>query len=503
MTTNNNNRNFSNFPNGFDQGVLIQDVQVQPTAPSNIFWVGNNPVIEYNEQIASNGNKGTYHSPFSTIAYAVSQCSAANSNTIYVREGHAETIIAAGGITFNVAGVNLIGLGSGANRPTLTFGTSVAASVLVSAANVNISGIIGVSGIDQLTNPFNIQAAGCSLSIEWQDSASNVEAVRAVLTNASADNFSLNLVYKGQTGGSNCVNGVRLVGCNSGKINMDFYGKASTSIVEFLTTACTNIEVGGYFYNSGTTDASKDIIDTVTGSTWFAYIQDGAAGGLYSGGSASALAPTTPAALNVPTADSTANSTMRDVVGNKTDAAVSAVGTTKSLVAYAKGNLTQGLKIDSAAISATPTANSLADLAEKVVVRTTANLPQSVAAAIFTVTGAPIKILDIVGEVTTIIQTQTDNAKLQITDTASSTTTDICATTDITAKAVGTFFSVTGTAANALVSTAGGAVAPGQANGIVCPIGSIKLSCSASNTGQVRWYIRYRPLGTGAIVAAA
>jgi hypothetical protein len=502
MATNNNNRNFSNFPFGFDNGVLIQNVQQQPAAASNAFWVGNNPVLEYNEKQASDSNKGTYHSPFSTIAYAISQCSANNNNIIYVREGYTQTIIAAGGLNFNVAGVTLIGLGQGANRPTLTFSTSTAATCTITAANVNISGIVGVSGIDQIVSPFVVSAAGCSLDIEWQDSASNVEAVRAVLTTAAADNFKLNLVYKGQTGGTHCVNAVRLVGCDGGKINMDFYGKASTSIVEFLTTACTNIEIGGYFYNSGTTDASKDVVDTVTGSTWFAYIEDGAAGGLYSGGSASALAPTTPAALNVPTADSTANSTMRDVVGNKTDAAVAAVSTTKSLVAYEKGNLTQTLKIDSSALSTTPTAGSVADFMEKCVVRAAANLPQTTASNLFTVTGAPIEIIEIIGEVTTIIQNQANATKLKITDTASSTTTDICSTTSIANAAVGTFFNVTGTFANGLVVTPGG-TSISEAGRIICPVGAIKLDCAASNTGQVRWYLRYRAMGTGAVVAAA
>lgn len=45
-----------------------------------------------------------------------------------------------------------------------------------------------------------------------------------------------------------------------------------------------------------------------------------------------------------PTADSTANATMADAVGNKTDASVNAVGTTKSIIAYVKGCLTNLIK---------------------------------------------------------------------------------------------------------------------------------------------------------------
>jgi hypothetical protein len=104
------------------------------------------------------------------------------------------------------------------------------------------------------------------------------------------DNLTLNLTVRGQTsGGTAPVNAVRLVGCNTGRIVADFYGRASTGEVEFVTTACTNIEVTGYMYNSGTTDASKDVVDTVTGSTWFASVYDGAAGAQVSGGSAAAI----------------------------------------------------------------------------------------------------------------------------------------------------------------------------------------------------------------------
>lgn len=50
----------------------------------------------------------------------------------------------------------------------------------------------------------------------------------------------------------------------------------------------------------------------------------------------------------VQTADSTANVFSRDVVGNKTDAAVTTAGTTKSLVAYAKGALSLVATADAA-----------------------------------------------------------------------------------------------------------------------------------------------------------
>lgn len=69
----------------------------------------------------------------------------------------------------------------------------------------------------------------------------------------------------------------------------------------------------------------------------------------------------------VPAADATANAEVRDVVGNKTDAAVTTVGTNKSLMAYVKGllgksvikSIQYGVVVISTGTSATATITSV------------------------------------------------------------------------------------------------------------------------------------------------
>jgi len=61
---------------------------------------------------------------------------------------------------------------------------------------------------------------------------------------------------------------------------------------------------------------------------------------------------------DVPAADSTANAQMRDPIGNKTDAAVETVGTTKSIMAYIKGIIDLLLKNATYGLSAIKTAVS-------------------------------------------------------------------------------------------------------------------------------------------------
>jgi hypothetical protein len=133
--------------------------------------------------------------------------------------------------------------------------------------------------------------------------------------------------------------------------------------------------------------------------------------------------------------------------------------------------------------------------------RATADLPASTAnAVLFNITGGRILLTGILGEVTTVIETQACNTKLTFNPTVAGSAVDICANLDITAAAVGTLFTITGTAANAMVSGLG---LVAMASPWVLQPGAIELDTAATNTGQVKWKVWYMPLDTGATVAAA
>jgi len=87
---------------------------------------------------------------YTTIDSAISACAANNNDLVVVLPGHAETITAASGIDLDVAGVTVIGLGQGTNRPTVTFGTATTATIDFSAANCTLKNIRCVSNVDNL-----------------------------------------------------------------------------------------------------------------------------------------------------------------------------------------------------------------------------------------------------------------------------------------------------------------------------------------------------------------
>ena len=138
----------------------------------------------------------------------------------------------------------------------------------------------------------------------------------------------------------------------------------------------------------------------------------------------------------------------------------------------------------------------------EVVNRTTANLPQSTAEALFTIAGGRVLVTSIVGEVTTVIQTQANNTKLTANPTTG-TSVDMCAVLDITADEVGCLYGITGTPADAMVGTNAGLTVSMGNKGLILNVGTIDLDCAASNTGQVKWTLHYIPIDVGATVTSA
>ncbi len=140
------------------------------------------------------------------------------------------------------------------------------------------------------------------------------------------------------------------------------------------------------------------------------------------------------------------------------------------------------------------------DTSEMVSMTASKALPATTTGAIFTVTGV-VEVISIIGVVTTVVQTQACNLKLST--VSNSATTDVCADLNITAAAAQSRMSITGTFANALINTAKGVPVARQATSFVAQEGTIIATTSATNTGAIRWMVRYKPLQEGSRIVAA
>lgn len=403
-----------------------------PATAGNVFFVSS--------VTGSNGFTGAANSPYATIAFAYSKCIASNGDVIVCLAGHAETISAAAGMVLGTAGVSVVGLGEGNSRPTLTFATSTAATLTMTAASNTLSNFICTTSVDQIVSPIVVSAADCTINIEWRDGSSVIEALRAILTTAAADRLTVNLKYLGFTAGTHGVNAIRLVGCDVGNIAIDYYGTCSTAVVEFLTTACTNITVGGYMYNAASTTGTKDVVDTVTGSTWYANIEDGAAGFTFEGGSGSAFTKSDAGAL-LAVADNSAASASAVMVNGNT---------------------------------------------------------------LFTVAGGPVEILSLVSICQTANDATASTLQYQSAGTLGTTTQTISgASASLASATAGTSVVLQGTAlSTAPLVNANSANITANNGSIVVPAGTIKAVIAVgSTTGTWKHYIRYRPLASGVTVS--
>ena len=125
--------------------------------------------------------------------------------------------------------------------------------------------------------------------------------------------------------------------------------------------------------------------------------------------------------------------------------------------------------------------------------------PQGTATAQFTIASGNVELISIVGEVTVVIETAGNATKLTFNPTGTGASTDLCTTLDITADAVGTFYSITGTVADPLQSNLW--YAPSQVQPLILGPGTIDLDCAGSTSGETEWHMLYRRIDTAATVS--
>lgn len=101
----------------------------------NTWWV---------DSVNGNANNSGKEKDKSLVTIEAAVNASAPNDTIVVMPGHAETIATAGALTFDKAGVTIIGIGNGTTRPTLTM-SATASSVIVSAVSVHIENLLFIN----------------------------------------------------------------------------------------------------------------------------------------------------------------------------------------------------------------------------------------------------------------------------------------------------------------------------------------------------------------------
>lgn len=286
--------------------------------------------------------------PMATLDDAVNKCTANQGDIIILLPGHAETISTASAIDIDVAGIKIYGIGEGEDRPKITISGLTGACIEFAANSTVFKNVIIIGAIDALTTPILLKGVGLDIDVETRDSTNLIEATTWFLSEATCNHLKLKTKHVGFTDGSGNTSYIKLVGADYPRIEVDYFGKANTSVVEFSGTAAINAVVKGFIYNQGDTTYAKFIVDTIGGSTWlFSGVcgengtsvqgsQDTPIAGLDTSAVAAALA-VIDAFHDVPAADSADNVVISDVLGNKSDTVSgnSAIALLKQIIAKA------------------------------------------------------------------------------------------------------------------------------------------------------------------------
>lgn len=248
-------------------GAIANPLAVAPNA--KIFFVASSDSVGYSElQQEFPVDKDGVPRVHTTIQAAIDLAVTERGDVIYVMPGHVETVAAAGGLDVNKAGVSIIGLGRGSLRPQINFTTVVGADMDIDAADVWIENIRFTGGIDALTGPIDINAAGCTLkNIETADVTG--QAVDFIVTDANADDLTIDgWVHKGAVA-AGADTAITIVGGDNISINnFNIDGNFAVACIENVTTAAVNLVVGARSQgNLARNRNASDVIFTADATT--------------------------------------------------------------------------------------------------------------------------------------------------------------------------------------------------------------------------------------------
>lgn len=211
-----------------------------------VFWVSSATGSDTNDGVRGR----TRELPFATIDYAVGICTASKGDVIYVLPGHTETISAANGIDADVAGIYIIGLGQGTNKPVITLGTATTATLRVNANNVTIRNLRFVNAIDSLAMFISDAAEYTTIEDCEFITSSTLEAVSFIQKTTTKDYLTVRRCRFEQptdpagTDGGAGTGGIYLVDSEYILVqDCHFVGNFETACIHNRTTACKYLVV--------------------------------------------------------------------------------------------------------------------------------------------------------------------------------------------------------------------------------------------------------------------
>lgn len=257
------------IPNGYNTiptSQWLQAIIAGAKTLGNVFYVDSGSGSD------AAGYGALPETPTATIDYAIGLCTADNGDIIIVLPGHVETITGTG-ITVDIAGISVFGLGKGSLMPWVKH-NHAAAEVSIAADNVIWQGIRHSADVTAVLVGIEIEdgADYCTVKECLFDVVATTtdEFLVAIRTN-DASNFALIEDNDIDMGLGGAVAAISFTKDTDGTIvrNNRIQGDYSTANINGITTASTKLLIEDNLLINGGTGAlgTEPVVELLTGST--------------------------------------------------------------------------------------------------------------------------------------------------------------------------------------------------------------------------------------------
>ena len=483
----------SDYPSGFGPGAIVADVPIA-MAHRKVYYVGNHPTLVPGERGASDYNDGSFYKPWLTLDNAPTYVKAGD--VVYVRQGHALTITSATTFAPDVASVQYIGMGVGEERPIITFSTATTANIAMNAANVRLSNFIFKCNIASQVAMITTTADGCMIDYcsFREGTATGLNFITVGAADGDSDRVHIKKCDFYMPTAGNGDHAIEVLADMVGLMveDCDIDGDFDEGGIAIPAGGDAQVNMQILRCNIKNRQTNIPAI-TISGTGSSGIIQDCL---LRTDTLSSALDNGSLATDNVRWADETDQVSSTPIL-SLVDSVNNPIGSDNNNNAFASTNVVanaDGSVLEREEYIQTDMLALPRCLASSAKVLTTGNINM------FTITGGPIKVLELVGIVTTVVQAQATSVKITVTTTSPAATVDFsAAAVDLTGAAAGASIRHINTTGILTVVTAGfvnegNAFATNDTNYLV-PAGTMQINnASASNTGAITWYLRYVPL---------
>lgn len=165
----------------------VNGVDYEPGAGQTV-TLGNKWYVD--SATGSDSNVGNLiEGPFATIGAAITAATANQGDIIYLLPNHAETITGAGGIALSKAGVSVVGLGVGQNRPRFLMDAGTTVTCTITAADVHIENVIFAAGHSEIVTCLGITAGGAEIiDCEFVENTTDENFLTEIKCTSTSDN---------------------------------------------------------------------------------------------------------------------------------------------------------------------------------------------------------------------------------------------------------------------------------------------------------------------------